>query len=527
MSNITLDEMGPLLSREAAARRGTLLAIFTTVALLFLLLAFTWQNKYASFVQLYVDDSNIIKPILNAQTGLSRDQANVAKEELFSAEIMDRILVEVGLVPKGSGVVARARVKEDVINNTVIGNINNQLIQIKFQHTDPRIAFETVKMYADLFLAKTMRSSAAETSDAFDFILDQVETYRDRLEDAEKRLESFRGQYPGVSATTEGNVDARIIELRRQLEESQLQFTSANQRRISLERELNSESSTLAQDYQAGQIRSQVSALQSQMDVLMLSYTADYPDVVRIRQQISDLTELAVSGQSRAQQQNSAGGNSTFNLGGTSYSGANNLSPVYQQLRSDLARTTANADSTRSRIGQLKVMLEKEITRAAQSSRVERQLTELSRDYQINKELYEDLLRRQESARLSMSLGSEKQGVLYRIHEPAFYPILPTGMRFLHIATIGFIIATLLPILYLIVFLKLDPRIRTASAVTELLELPLLTTVPHIARPDEKSGFFSQPRVVALMVFAVVGLYIGAAVLKFIIASSAQGGGIA
>lgn len=34
MSNITLDEWGPLLSREAAARRGTLLAIFTFIALL-------------------------------------------------------------------------------------------------------------------------------------------------------------------------------------------------------------------------------------------------------------------------------------------------------------------------------------------------------------------------------------------------------------------------------------------------------------------------------------------------------------
>ncbi len=527
MSNITLDEMGPLLRREATARLGTLLAIFTTVAMVFLVLAFTWQNKYASFVQLYVDDSNIIKPILDAETGLSSDQANVAREELFSAEIMDRVLDEAGLVPEGTSAVARARIKNKVIQNTVIGNINNQLIEIEYKHADPRVAYETVKLYADLFLAKTMRSSAAETSDAFDFIIDQVETYRDRLEDAERRLESFRSQYPGVSATTDGNVDARIIQLRRQLEESELQYTSANQRRISLERELNSESSTLAQDYQAGQIRSQVSALQSQMDVLMLTYTADYPDVVKIRQQIADLTELAVNGQTRAQQRQESGGSSSFNLGGTSYSGANNLSPVYQQLRSDLARTTANADSTRSRIGQLKVMLDKEIKRAAQSSRVERQLTELSRDYQINKELYEDLLRRQESARLSMSLGAEKQGVLYRIHEPAFYPILPTGMRFSHIATIGFILAALLPIIYLIVFLKVDPRIRTASAVTELLELPLLTTVPHMAQPDEKPGFFSQPRVAAFTVFAVVGLYIGVAVLRFVLTSSAQGGGIA
>ncbi len=523
MSNITLDEMVPLLSREASARRWTLLAIFTIVALAFLLAAFFWQNKYASFVQLYVDDSNIINPILEAETGLSRDQANVAREELFSAEIMDRILSEVGLVPEGTSAISRARIKEDIINDTVIHNINNQLIEIKFEHTDPRIAYETAKMYADLFLAKTMRSSVTETSDAFDFIIDQVETYRDRLEDAEKRLESFRSQYPGLSASTEGNVDQRIVELRRQLEEAQLQYTSANQRRKSLERELSSESSTIAADYQARQISDRIAGIQSQIDVLLLSYTEDYPDVVRLKQQMADLTEIAINNQNRAQSANS---NATFNLGGASFSGAANLSPVYQQLRSDLARTTANAESTRSRINQLKVMLDKEITRAAQSSRVERQLTELTRDYQLNKESYEDLRRRQESARLSMSLGSDKQGVLYRIHEPAFYPILPTGLRFVHIAAIGFILATLLPIIYLIVFLKLDPRIRTASAVTDVLELPLLTTIPHLDKPNEKPRILSGPRIITLSVLAMVVLYVAVAVLKLALSSGIQGGAV-
>ena len=525
MSNITLDEMVPLLTREAASRRGTLLAIFVVISLTLLIVAFFWQKKYTSYVQMYVDDQRIVAPIVGAETGISRDQANVAREELFSAEIMDRILDDVGFADASTSAVERDRLKKDIIEDTQIHNINNQLIEIVYWHSDPRTAFETVSRYADLFLAKTMRTATEETTGAFEFIVDQVETYRNKLEDAEARLESFRSQYPGVSATTEGNVDQRIIELRRRKEETQLQFAQAQQRRKSLSRELSSESSTIVQDYQAGQIRDNIANLQAEVDLLRLSYTDDYPDILRLKQQIADYTKLAVK--QREQVKNASGsGQSIFNLGGGAYSGASNLSPVYQQLRSDLARTSAEADSLRSRLKQLSVMLKNEVERSVQSSRVERELTQLLRDYQINKELFEDLLRRQESARLSMTLGAEKQGVLYRISEPAVYPYIPTGLRFIHIAFAGLILGTIMPFLYLFVFLKLDPRIRTASSVTEVLELPLLTTVPHMRLVGEKPGLFSRPAVIFSVIAGVVGLYIVVALAKVTAAQTAGGGSI-
>ena len=60
MSHITLDEMMPLLTREASARCGTLLSIFVGISVLFLIIGMVWQKKFTSYVQLYVDDSNIV-----------------------------------------------------------------------------------------------------------------------------------------------------------------------------------------------------------------------------------------------------------------------------------------------------------------------------------------------------------------------------------------------------------------------------------------------------------------------------------
>jgi len=502
MSNITLDEWVPLLSREASARRGTLLAIFTLIALLFLATAWFWQKKYASYVQLHVDKQNAVQVVAGVETALETNQTSVARETLFSNDIMDAVIMDVGYVSAESSLVERERVKKELIKNTQIFNINNLLLEIVVEHPDPKMAFDTATRFADLFLAKSMQTSSTETTEAFDFIVDQVETYRTKLEDAEARLESFRQQYPGISNATGSDVESRIVQLRRDMESANLQFAEFNQRRVSLERQLRSEAAILERQYANDQLSARVNSLQQQIDVLRLSYTDDYPEIISLKAQIQAVYDAGASSVNR---------------------GASGLNPALQLLRSNLSTVMAEAETQRSRAAQLKVMLDQEIERSSVSSKVERELTELTRDYQINKDLYEDLLRRQESARLSMSLGAEKQGVLYRIQQPANFPVLPTGLRFMHIAALGLVLAILLPIVYLIVFLKLDPRIRTASAVTDLLELPLLTVVPHMPQPNEKPSLFSRPITVVGVVVLVVALYIIVAIAKYMMAISSQG----
>ena len=521
MSNITLDEIMPLLTREASSRAGTLLAIFCIVSVVFLTAGFFWQKKYTSSVQLYVDDSNIVAPIIGTNQVTNRDKANVAKEELFAVDIVDRILDEVGFTNASTSAADREEARDDLTDNTTIFNRNNQLLEIDYYDDDPATAFKVTSLYADLFLQKTMDSSTEETTEAFEFIINQVETYRNKLEDAESRLESFRSQHPGISPTTEGNVNARIVELQRDFEQTSLQYAQADQRRRTLQAELSNESSTLARDYQIGQTRDQISRLQAEIDILSLSYTDDYPDIIRLRQQIEDVKLLATSRSAQTSQQGS--GQAIFNVGGNTFTGSASLSPVYQQLRSDLARTSAEADAQQSKMRQLQVLLENEIERSTKTSQVERELSELSRDYEINKKFYEDLLSQQENARLTMTLGAEQQGVLYRIHQPANFPARPNGLRFFHIVLAGIALASVLPFVYLMVFLKLDPRIRTGSAVTDMLQLPLLTVVPHMASPTEKTPFFHRPGAIISTIGVMCALYVVVFFIKFNM--EAAGGG--
>ena len=54
-------------------------------------------------------------------------------------------------------------------------------------------------------------------------------------------------------------------------------------------------------------------------------------------------------------------------------------------------------------------MLNEELHRSGRIADSESALAELTRDYEVNRDIYQDLLRRRENARVSMELDREKR----------------------------------------------------------------------------------------------------------------------
>ena len=66
-----------------------------------------------------------------------------------------------------------------------------------------------------------------------------------------------------------------------------------------------------------------------------------------------------------------------------------------------------------------------------------------------------------------MTLDLVGQGVTYKVLEPAIYPTLPVGLRYVHFAMAGPVVGLLLPIGLLVVFLFFDSHFRLPSQIEE------------------------------------------------------------
>jgi hypothetical protein len=140
----------------------------------------------------------------------------------------------------------------------------------------------------------------------------------------------------------------------------------------------------------------------------------------------------------------------------------------------------------------------------------------VTRDYQINREIYQDLLRRRENARVSMNLDRDRQGSTFRIQEPATLPLYPSGLRFGHFVLGGILLGILIPLGLLYARLQLDPRIRIGSSISRMHKVPIVAVVPHLWTPREIKALRWELPLLKLAVGATVAVSVALSVLRVI-----------
>jgi len=203
-----------------------------------------------------------------------------------------------------------------------------------------------------------------------------------------------------------------------------------------------------------------------QLDSLLLRYHEKHPDVVSLRGQIEDLKNQ-VSNQSDSSRE----GQITEVM----------ENPVYENLKIQLADATTGLTVQRNRLASLKRLLGEAFERSERVAENQAELSELTRDYDVTRGVYEDMLQRREKARLSMTLDVQGEGVSYKIQEPASYPTRWDGLQLYEVGVAGPFLGSAMVLGLLTMLVMFDQRLRSPRALHLALPetIPVLTAIPH------------------------------------------------
>jgi polysaccharide chain length determinant protein (PEP-CTERM system associated) len=484
--------------------------IFAALALVALAIGVLLPKKYASTTTILVEESNIIAPLMEGRAVATSvaNRATIAREVAFSRKVMGQILVAGGWMESHPSPLAQDKLIEEIKNRTVMGNPRENLIQIRYVDSDPERAYKVTERFADLVISESLATKERESREAYGFINTQVEQYHRKLTDAEAKLEAYRNSNPDARPGVSTDVNARIGELRRQVETSKLDLIDLRSEEQALQSQLSGESEISTVQTRAGQFRARLAELQTQRDQLLLTFTEQHPDVVRVQHQIRDLEEELRQEESR-QQSRMAGSPSTLESSAT-------MNPLYGELRSKLSAARSRSASVSSRIATAEGLLEQELVRNQRIAASESNLAELTRDYEVNRDLYQDLLKRRENARVSMNLDAEQRGLSFRIQEPAAMPLRPTGLRLMHVAGAGLGAAFFTPLVLLLGVVKLDPRVRSPLQIERDAALPVLGTMPMYVTPNKRRQMLRRFALASFLVLLVPAVYGLALALKMV-----------
>ncbi len=112
-------------------------------------------------------------------------------------------------------------------------------------------------------------------------------------------------------------------------------------------------------------------------------------------------------------------------------------------------------------------------------------LSELLRRYEATRDVYQDLLKKRETARLSLDLDVERSSVIFRVQEPATMPVIASGLRVMHKSLIGMTLAALVPLGVLFAMVSFDGRVRSAEQIERLAHVPILVSIPYAPQGEE------------------------------------------
>ena len=490
----------PVLREELRRRPVMLASIFAAIALTALLLGTLIPKKFTSSTTILVQESNIIQPLMEGRavaTGVA-DRAGISREVAFSRRVMGEILKAGGWLANNPSPLEQDKLIERIVARTDISNPRANLIRIAYTDPSPERAFVVTRRFADMVIEESLATKERESRAAYQFIDQQVRQYHAKLTDAETKLEHYRNANPDARPGVEADVNARIGELRRQVETAKIELIDLRSEEAALQSQLSGESEVSAVNSIASSYRARLIELQAERDRLLMSFTEQHPDVVRTQHQIRDLEETlrreAERSESRSGQPGTINASSEFN-------------PLYGELKSKLAQAQRRTGATASRIATAEGMLANELARSSGIAASESALAELTRDYEVNRDLYQDLLKRRENARVSMNLDAERRGLSFRIQEPAALPLRPAGLRLLYVAIAGLVLAVAVPLVLLFGLVKFDPRVRAPAQIEKLAGLPLLGAIPRYPTRAARARGFRRLALASTLFMTVPVIY--------------------
>jgi polysaccharide chain length determinant protein (PEP-CTERM system associated) len=513
-----LPELLTLLVKEGKRRILVLTAIFGVVAIGVLVVGLLTPKRWEASTLIVADARDIIKPLLEGRAVPTTiaDQTPIVSQAMVSHRILRELATFGGWPVAKMTPVEEDRLFKDVKSRIKIETQREDTIRISYSDTHPQRAYRLTNKMAEIFIRESMALKEKQSHDAFDFISRRVEEYAQKMAEAhENLLAHYRGaEGPRAGAVarvaTAAAADAEGEPRRSRIPPTELAALRAEE--VKLTAQLSHKpavpSAPVESRQAEEQVRTHVMQLQAELDRLRVTYTEQHPDVLRVQRELKDAkAELTRAEQARADHDKAVAATTTVDDEKTRATEAR-LEDVQQKIaaatgarpRSIGPRAVAAADSS----------TDLEMRGVGQDTA----LSELARRYEATRDVYQDLLKRRENARVSMDLDSERRGLTLRVQEAADLPVTASSVRLLYVALAGLALAVVAPIGLLFALIRLDPRIRSAQQIERLVRLPVLVTIPSGATAQDTSRSRTRWVLAASIAVGVFVIYAATLVMK-------------
>jgi polysaccharide chain length determinant protein (PEP-CTERM system associated) len=333
---------------------------------------------------------------------------------------------------------------------------------------NPQLAQQICQEITSMFMEQNATVRVAQSNKTTQFLTEQLDEAKARLDEQDKRLAEFKSHNPGSLPEQEPANLTLLTGMNTQLDAVTQALTRAQEDKT-LNETLLAQQEASWKASQAGQqnqetMDQQLSALEDQLAALQAKYTPEHPDVIKLKTQIADLKRRM--GESPDPKIASAGTQAALRE-----------PAAIQQLRAKIKQDEFNIADMTKRQAQIQEQVRIVQSRLQASPTVEQQLKELTRSYQAASDIYNELMKKRENSAMATDLEHEQEGESFKVLDAPSLPSTPSFPKKVVFVGGGFGagLALSLGILYMLALN--DKAMYTERDIEVCLNMPVLASV--------------------------------------------------
>lgn len=397
--------------RGASRYRWTALTVAWLSAFALWVGIFLIPDTYEASARVFVDTGTTLRQATQG-IGLGENidtQIQRVRQALLGGPQLEKVAEQTNLLPAA----LTPEEKQDVIDrlrkDITIAGLNPgpgtgqqqsaELFTITYRNHSRDRSLQVVDRLLNNFVEGSLGGKRENSQQAEQFLVQQISDYGQRLSAAEQRVAEFKKRYGGLLPGQEGDYFTRVQTETDALTQAKEKLNLELRKQEALDRELHS-----GQPFMAGTTPSaggsatgapvdtgtQIAQTQQRLDELLLKYTDQYPDVVQLRQTLKELQE-----RQKAELEAAKHGD----LSAATQLGLS-ANPVYQKLQEQYNQEEVDIASMQQDISDRQKEIADLKSRASTAPQVEAEYAQLTRDTEVTRTEYNELLARLNQARL-------------------------------------------------------------------------------------------------------------------------------
>jgi polysaccharide chain length determinant protein (PEP-CTERM system associated) len=431
--------------------------------------SFFLPNEYEARSTIFVE-KNVIEDLVKglAISPSMAQRVKVLETTMMSRGLIQRVLDDLGLIDPGG---------EDAENNQLIKKYqkalkirdkDKNLFIISIQDQNPQTARDFINTLIRKYVEENISAKKAEAIDAGDFLSQQAEHFRRKLDEAEDKIVRFRQEKGIYLAMDDRSVIEEIRKHQGELETLEARERELAAMRGTIQLQIREEKPFSLAITEGGD---SVELLEHRLRQLLLEYTENYPEVVMLKAQIEE--------RRRQQDQFNSGEEAVTDA----TSGITMINPVYQEMKQELIKIDSELSAIDARMAYLESLIQDRERTLRFIPEGQKELNDLHEEEESYRSIYDQLLFRLGQSEVSTQMEIEDKATTFRIIEPAVLPQKPRSPNRIRIMLVGVILS--FPMGFGGVWLResVDNSVKDASNL-ENLGIEVLGVIPKIVTDD-------------------------------------------